>query len=252
MLTIACRPSSTLHWEIPENGPLFFRFELGLEDPFFMIEDVMLFESLSLALKKFRDEVWPKVKDRTLGAVLYRGTADFSSRYLWTERQLQNWKEIGEESAHLKRLFCADSFAYYFQMLSHSLPDELPIYLLLDASHTGTVAEKHQLLSSTRFEHFQVATRALPFTNGLIWSENDTFYPSEKVPHALCLPDKCPTEVLQEKMDQISQPYRVIPEARLTEDWEGVDTLHVLNNYLSEQGKRKLKGFVAAGGQIKY
>ncbi|HSX14214.1 MAG TPA: hypothetical protein VLE96_07345 [Chlamydiales bacterium] len=255
MITLACRPSDSLVWEIPKNGPLFIRFDLGLEDPFFMIDDEMHFEALSLALKKFRDEIWPDFQARIEGAVLYQGTADFAARFLWSEKQLSNWKQWidgREETLHLKRLFCADAFAHYFQMLSHSLPDELSIYLFFDGTDIGTVAERHQLLSRTRFEHFQMVTKGLPFSNGRIWSENDTIQLTENIPHALCLPDDCPPDVLQMKMDQMPESYRVISEAFLTEDWEGVDTLHVIQDFLSEQGKRKLKGFEATGGQIVY
>jgi hypothetical protein len=253
MISLNCRPSDTLDWEIPETGQLFFRFCLGLEDPFFKIDDEMHFEALSLGLKKFRDDIWPHVQDRTRGAVLYRGSADFASRFLWTEKQINNWQQWREdriETPYLRRLFCLEAFTHYFQMLSHSLPDELPIYLLLDAAELGTIAEKHQLLSRTRFEHFQVATKGLSFTNGWIWTDEDTIESSEKIPHAFCLPDFCPNDLLQEKMDQMVHPYRVISEAFLTEDWEGVDFLHVMKDFLTEQGKRKLKGFQATGGTI--
>lgn len=244
MITLCCRPSDTLEWAIPETGTLFFRFDLGLEDPFFLLDDEMQFESLSLALKKFRDEVWPKVQERTTGAVLYKGNADFSSTFWKNDQRF--------ESPHAARISCADAFAYYFQMLSHSLPDELPIYLFLDATNIGTIAERHLLLSRTRFEHFQVATRGLPYTNYWIWKDNDTIEKAEKIPDALCLPEECPIEILVEKIDQIQKPFRVISEAYLTEDWEGVDRLYVLKDFLSEQGKRKLKGFLATGGEIIY
>lgn len=240
MITLGCLPSDTLDWDLPKNeGPILWHFDLGLEDPFFPIKDEMHFESLALALKKFTREVWSEYKERTTGGVLYRGKADFSS-----------WE-------HSDRLITADAFAYYFQMLAHSLPDEMPLYLFFDATDVGTIAERHQLLSRERFEHFQVVTKGLPFTNGLIWSGEYNFYQAERVPRALCLPEEkvCGPEVLARlttKMDQIEKPFRVISESFLTEDWEGVDVIYVLEDLLREQGKRKLKGFEATGGTIVY
>ena len=53
-------------------------------------------------------------------------------------------------------------------------------------------------------------------------------------------------------MKQIEKPFRVISEAFLTEDWEGIDVLHVLEVALTSQGVRKIKGFEATGGIINY
>lgn len=263
MIPLSCKPSDPLDWDIqsfPQEGPLFFRFDLGLEAPYFPIDDEMQFQSLSLALTKFTQEIWPLYQDRIRGAVLYRGSADFSACFSWTEKQKENWEVwIGERpagtDAQLRRLFCADAFAHYFQMLAHRLPDEMPLYLLLDGTGIGSIAERHQLLSRERFEHFLVATKGLPFTNGLVWDGEEIREPQDKPPHALCFPEErsCSGAIL-EKMEQsirrFETPFRVIPEAFLTEEWEGVDALYVFKEMLSPQGDRKVKGFLATGGVV--
>ena len=262
MIVLPCRASDSLDWNLPEEGPIFWRFDLGLEDPFFPLEDPMHFQALSLALSKFTQEIWPRFQERTVGAVLYRGTADFSAFFSWTDKQKENFREWKLErppasEAHLRRLFAADAFVYYFQMLAHRLPDELSLYLLLGASGMGTLSERHQILSKERFAHFLVATKGLPHSNGLIWEGEQVQKPSDLPNAALCFPEEaqCGSDVLQrieERMQQMPGPFRVIAEAFLTEDWEGVDTLHVLSDTMSPQGERKLKGFQATGGQVVY
>jgi hypothetical protein len=255
MTRLSCRPSDALQWNIPTEGSLFFQFDLGLEDPFFPIDDEMHFQALTLALAKFSTEVWPSLQERTTGAILYQGSADFSAQFTWGERQQQNWDAWREErppasEPHLRRLFCADAFAHYFQLLAHRLPDELPLHIFLDAAGLGTLAETHQILSRTRFEHFQVAVKGLPSFNGPNWEGARS-----AAPIAVCFPEEryCTDAVLQQLdawMAGLTEPFRVIHEGFLTEEWEGVDILHVLPEALSPQGERKLKGFLAAGGVI--
>lgn len=257
-ISLPCRPSDSLDWEIPEvSGQIIWRFELGLEDLYFPLEDEMRFESLRLALEKFSREIWPKFQDRTQGVILYQGTADFSLKFLWTERQETNWslwlqeRPNGSEK-HLKRLFCADAFVHYFQMLSYRLPDELPAYLFLDGSGIGTLAERHHLVSKGRFEHFQLAVKGIPNFRGLDWSGEKL---GDEALVGVCFPeeeicDQKTLEKIDELMKKISGEFRVIHEPFLTEEWDGVDVLHVLKEAIGSRGERKLMGFKAAGGKV--
>jgi hypothetical protein len=47
----------------------------------------------------------------------------------------------------------------------------------------------------------------------------------------------------------LKRPVKV-SEEKLTEEWDGIDALMVLQNTISPQGKRKLQGFAASGGEI--
>lgn len=191
---------------------------------------------------------------------MYRGSADIHSVFTWTDKQRHNWDawregKLDGNELHLRRLFCLDTFSHYFQMLAHRLPDELPLFLALDAEGLGSISEKHHLLSRERFEHFLVATKNLPHTNGLIWEGDEIVDQNEKAPRALCLPEKWCSDLLErleERIGKIEKPFRVISEAFLTEDWEGVDVLHVIEGTLSLQGERKIKGFKATGGIVIY
>lgn len=259
---LASRPSDSLQWTLPEKiAPIVWRFDLGLEDPFFPIEDPLCFQALTLGLKKFTQEVWPHYQEVTKGAILYQGSADFSECFQWTEKQKENWnlwlEERGEgDERELRRLFCADAYAHYFQMLAHQLPDELSLYLLFDSAGIGSLAHRYQLLSKERFEHFLVAVKGLDHFNGLIWT-GETVQLAPLSSEALCFPEerKCDSAILHRLNDWMNHhphPFRVLLEAFLTEDWEGVDRLYVLKESLTVQGVRKLKGFEAAGGTIIY
>ena len=257
MITIElpCRIHSDLSWVEPKQKALlalergekiFWHFDLGLSDPYFPLEDELIFQSLSLALKHFTKEFWPAFEKITEGACFYQGSADFSSYFVWSEKQQMNWAEWKEKrpqgkEKHLLRLFCADAFSFYFQMLTHSLPDELPVTLILDGEGCGTLAETLQLVSKERFEYFLIELRGMPV--------------SEKPSIALCFPPEaqCDEKILStldEMLLLLEQPIRVAAEPFLTEQWEGVEYLYVLSDALTQMGKRKLIGFCAAGGTV--
>lgn len=239
MIRLAAKPHDDLHWEIT-GEPSLFEFDLGLQEPYFPLEDELHFQALCAALAHFTKEVWHRFPQSK--AILYRGSADFSSFFRWTEGQQANyetWKGGRPPAAegHLKRLFCAEAFVTYFQMLAHRLPDELPIALVLDAENTGSLAETLHLLSPERFEHFTV--------------ESGTVFHSQV---GVCFPsdENCSGAVL-ERIDELlarMPSFRPVYEPLLTEQWDGLDELYVFSETLTAQGKRKLLGFSAAGGKV--
>ncbi len=247
-IVLSGRQNSSLDWksQIQEAdasiSQVRWEFDLGLADPFFPLEDELRFQALALSLKTFSEEVWPRFQERTQGAVLYRGSADFSRFFLWTERQEANYEEWKEgrplcSEEHMKRLFCAEAFAAYFQMLAHKLPDELNVLLCLKKEPAGSRAETEHLYSPERFEHFQIEM------------EGDV----EETRLGVCFPEECGQEelaILDAWMERMNEPARAVPESLLTESWDGLDVIYILGGRMSERGKRKLKGFQAAGGLV--
>lgn len=237
-MKLQARPQDDLIWNI-EAAPSVFEFDLGLNDPYFPLEDELHFNALAAALSRFTREVWPRFPESR--AILYRGSADFSAHFQWTEKQETNlavWMEDmpAGDGAHLKRLFCAEAFVTYFQMLAHKLPDELPLILILEPKIIGSLAETLHLLSPERFEHFQI--------EGLQFQSNI----------GVCFPPdaECGEAALQQLniLLQTLPTFRPVYETHLTEQWEGLDEIYVLPQALTEKGRRKLKGFEAAGGTI--
>lgn len=239
MIKLAARPHDDLNWNI-EGNPSIFEFDLGLNDPYFPLEDELYFQSIAAALTHFAKEVWPRFPEAQ--GILYRGSADFSTFFTWTEKQLANfavWKEDRPENdeAHLKRLFCAEAFVTYFQMLAHKLPDEMPLKLILDAKGTGTRAQTLHLMSPERFEHFIVE-----------WA------PLSSSTLGICFPaDAGATREILAKIDTLLPTlasFKPVYEPLLTEQWDGLDEILVFPEAVTAQGKRKLSGFLAAGGKV--
>lgn len=244
---LPCRSTDDLNWKpilaaVEPLKKIVWEFDLGLDAPYFPLDDELHFSSLKLPLARFKDELWPTYAENTSSAILYRGSADFASFFRWSDAQEENWlawkaSRPAASEAHLRRLFAADAFAHYFQMLAHALPDELPLSLHFNTQGCGTPAEKRQLLSKDRFEHFLIVTE----------ESNSTF--------AILMPEEelCSSSILA-KLDRLfaetERSYRVIEEAFLTESWEGVDYLYVLAEAVTPRGKRKLRGFCAAGGVV--
>lgn len=238
MIKLPAKPHDDLNWLI-EGNPSLFEFDLGLHEPYFPLEDELHFQALSAALSHFTKNVWPRFPDSS--AILYRGSADFSRFFRWSERQEANYQawradRAPHDEAHLKRLFCAEAFAAYFQMLAHRLPDELPLTLILDPANTGTPAQTLHLLSPERFEHFAI-------DSGLhITSKTGVCFPSD---------EQCSAAIL-ERIDALLPACKPVYEPLLTEQWDGLDQIYVFTNELTPQGKRKLSGFCAADGKVIY
>jgi len=266
IIELPSEPHDTLDWssEIAEaraavlsGQKIFWKFRLGLEHPFFPLEDELRFQSLSLALTQFSKEVWPEFQDTSFGLCLYRGSADLPPVFSWTERQKEAYaawiadEELADDGS-AKQSFCLEAFAVYFQMLSHRLPDEANVFLLFDIGGFRTASSVFAALSKERFEHFSLALRGkdLP-REGFRWEEGAIRYHSIDSTVGLVFPEKRGAgTVFEAALAKIEGPVKVVFESFLSEEWEGLDQLLVLSEALSPQGQRMLKGFQAAGGEI--
>ncbi|MBI3901033.1 MAG: hypothetical protein HY324_02645 [Chlamydiia bacterium] len=259
-IDLPCSKKSDLNWNLllpeKEGDPILWNLELEIDFP---LEEELSFQELRLALIQFTETVWPLYREVSAGISLYQGSADLSQRFYWTPLQEENW-EIWKEGkdfslARLKRFFCADAYAYYFQKLSHALPDETDVFLFFEKEPTLSPGEMLQLLSKERYEHFQVVTKgAVEGWDGKRL-EGKAILPPPSTSTAICLPEeKLLNDSLLEKVDhllkELPAPVRVISEPFLQESWEGIDELYVLSGGVSLQGERKLRGFQAAGGVI--
>lgn len=195
------------------EGALEILWELDLELK--SLTDQAAFHAYVIALEEFVRTLWD---ERGRGLVLFRGNCQVFKQLLPFEDEVE----------------AATLFAEYFHRLASFLPDHVPVYTLFDAPKT---AKEAQLLSKDRFWHLHL-----------------TLNSEEELGEGILLPldTHCTPQVLA-KLDQLLplKKARLIPEARLTELWHGLDTLWVIEEALSVQGKRKLQGFIAAGGEVK-
>lgn len=291
------RMQSDLDWknarkqaeEAVENGyGVMWEMEMGLfQELLHPLTSQSQFLSLTLSLEHFRDSLWKEFKFRTVGLILFRGSADFSIGFRWDEHQennLRTWLEhLGEsdlaaldlsllqqhaDGAQLMRLYCRDVAIEYLALLASRVPDSLPAYLFLDMQevHRSLLAEI-QLLNPERFDRLQLALRGhqLPF-HALGWEKPTSVGYSGKLRASLsqeqipsvgvCIP---PMHFYQSKyyqglelaflvLQQQGIPFKLIAESHLTAEWDGLDYLLYVPEGLTPQGKRKLQGFCAAGG----
>jgi hypothetical protein len=185
-----------------------------LDFSFKNLTDQAAFHSYALAVEEFAKKIW---QPTSLGVILYQGSIESMLGF------------FPYENKHI----AADLFADYLHRLASFLPDEIPPYCLLGDPQTGQEA---LLLSKERFQHLNLTLQI------------------DRNPLGLLLPqlERCTDEVF----DSITQlllkgSYRIIPESLLTEMWDGLDILVVIDKTLSIQGERKIKGFIAAGGEVK-
>ncbi|HEV7736718.1 MAG TPA: hypothetical protein VGO47_05010, partial [Chlamydiales bacterium] len=181
-IDLPCQPHDSLDWSseialaktFAEQGErIIWKCDLGLESAFYPLDDEMHFQAASLAMTRFSEIVWPMFKDSTEFVCLYRGSADFEACFSWTPKQLEDFARFSEE----KHLFAAESFAIYFQMLSHRLPDEANVLLLFDAATFSSPVIALQAISKERFEHFTIGFRGMDLPlEGLWWEGSKLEY----------------------------------------------------------------------------
>ncbi|HEY2810351.1 MAG TPA: hypothetical protein VGJ00_03055 [Rhabdochlamydiaceae bacterium] len=196
---------------------------------------------------------------QTFGLCLFCGDVHFSSLfegYGWEETlrdRLEELAAVSKEAAELLprpieewgryvRLFYADLLAEYLHRLVSFLPDGLIPFAFFDARGGESAAFLTQLFSPVRFQHLclSLATDAPPLA---ICFPSDAYCTQE----ILSTLDLCMQTLTAEHI-----PFRIIFEDKLTEEWDGLDKLIAISEGLSPQGKRKLQGFCAAGGEIAY
>ncbi len=266
LLHLNGKVSADLDWKAEEQAAqnysdqglkLLWQLDLGLfnclKAP---LSNQMQFLSLILSLEHFRDTLWKKFKDCTLGVCLYEGSANFAKQIVWDDQLQANfllWSEkhqfkFEDMQTDLKSLFARDAVAEYLTLMANRMPDAMQFFIQLEVEPLISLAKEAQLLNRERFERFHLMARG----GRLPMQYND----EAKI--GVCLPgchliDPKLYQNLEEVFGKLlieKTLFRIIPEAFLTHEWDGLDYLIVEPAALSSQGKRKLLGFCAAGGTI--
>ncbi|MES2200250.1 MAG: hypothetical protein V4489_08805, partial [Chlamydiota bacterium] len=239
------------------------------------IQDTSRFFSFGLWIEELLEKFLIPFKENTLAMVLFRGGVDFASYFVWTEQQELLYQEkLAEypslEEKDVRSFFAADIFSEYLQRLCSFLPDALPVMCLLDVASLKSPAMASYMLSKERFGHLLLGLKSSPIALGhLVWEAGKAFggfigkeasYSVEEteVKIGVCLPsfEKMTVEYLSSLDSMLANllgrglGFRVIQEANLHENWDGIDDLIVISSLLSIQGLRKLRGFLAAGGRV--
>ncbi|NGX60855.1 MAG: hypothetical protein K940chlam9_00327 [Chlamydiae bacterium] len=194
---------------------------------------------LELASRHFVEKVYPDYCENTFGVGIYRGELPSDSAY----RALRS--------------------------LGAFLPENAPLFLLLDTSSIEERSLYFSTLSPFAYGPFSLAIRgewqgkypyAFPSFSwdsgpspwGYIGTKQGEKLASRELPTAICLPEgEEGWKEIEKILDHLGdKPFRAIPERVLTHEWDGVERLYVPSRGISFQGERKLRGFLAAGGHI--
>ena len=253
-----------------EGKKILWEVELSFPKKPLFIQDSTHFFSLGLWLKEISQKLYAPLSENTLGVVLFKGSADFSSYFLWTEQQELLFQErLGEQPSLSPKLckffFSADVLAEYLQRLCSFLPDSLLAFCLIDTSSLS-LAEIAYFATKERFGHLILGVTPTPLLIGHIkWEQiqeqyklHPTFTESSTASLGVCLPPL--EEITDDQISRVSallcdadnhsKPLRILTETYLHESWDELDELIVFPDFISTQGKRKVQGFIAAGGSV--
>ncbi len=256
------------------NGKyILWEIDLGLDSFQFLPEDSASFYSFSLVLEEFSKKLWPAFQNHTFGVALYRGTAEFAARFplSYWEAAFLEWSSGNlPEFEPDYELYSAQVFSEYLHRLISFLPESVQPFAFIDVREVQSPARASQLFSVDRFEYLHLALKGskAPFS-GICWEEGHLAqgwigsFPgatqgTSQPLVGVCLPkDAYIDSALIQKMDILisdlkdkAEPFCIVSEEKLTEQWDGLDRLIVFSSALSAQGERKLLGFEAAGGIV--
>lgn len=234
------------------------------ENPLF-IDDSALFFSQGLSIEEFAKKLYGPFQKNTLAASLFQGDSDFSRYFIWTEQHELYYQEKagdwqGIEEGERKRVFAADIFSGYLQRLSSFFPDTLAALCLVDVAAISSPSLCAFFFTRERFGHLLLALRSSSLPIGpLQWlKEGLSFQDTCQMTLGVCLTsnDKVTQNAIAvfddvfQKLCKKNIAFRLLEEDFLTESWDGINDLIVLTSYVSTQGVRKMRGFVAAGGRV--
>jgi hypothetical protein len=228
----------TITWEL----------DFGLASSSIALDDPAVFLSFSLALEHFVKMFECEFAACSVGVILYRGGLDLYERIVLSGNLTDHYEEWlkemkADDILHYRRLFCIHVFAEYLHRLASFLPDSFaPPICSFEIPSSMSHCTQAQLLSKERFAHI-VLEPALDRREALI---------------GIVLPpdDRCTLKVLQQLDETIALYeqgnlfFRIIPEALLNEEWQGLETLVAIDSLLTAAGRRMLQGFIAAGGNV--
>ncbi len=206
--------SSDLDWNLKEANnveQILWELDFGFSD----LNNQAAFNSYILAINQFT-KIWKEFAERSKGIILYRGSLDI----------IRSIEEDEVEAANI--------FGDLLHRLASFLPDEAVSYCLFENSSFGK-ARTAQLLSKERFYHLQLSWEENKSTRGILLPSDEAC--TSKILTKL--------EILMEKVG----PHRMIPETRFNEMWDGLDEIYFIEEAISVQGQRHLKGFITAGGE---
>ncbi len=170
---------------------------------------------------------------------------------------------------NLVRFYCMRAAVDYFTLLSTRFETDLLPFVLLDTTMIDSPTHIFQLLDHEDFEFIQIALKkapfessqaiaweSKPFVNGYIGKDYKAYQRPEieckvgiVIPSQLLF-DAKEIDVYDKVIKEIEshESVKLISERNITIDWQGLEKLIAID--VEPDSKRKLEGFIAAGGQV--
>lgn len=229
------------------------------------------FLAFSLAIKHFKENIWPEFANYSLGVAFYKGEHFFQDFFLsstelisfqvWCQEKfktiaffnqeakvnLSTFKDITENTApSLTKFFKEDLWVNYLENLQEFLDLKINKFIILKQKPKEELIFIHSL-NGQKFSPFKIFLEK----EKTIWSIN------KKCSVAFCLPSRFviyPSHYTYfEKVLKIltlkAIEFKWLPEEELIQNLEGLNYLLYFPEFISTRGKRNLQGFMAAGGE---
>ncbi len=174
-----------------------------------------------------------------------------------------------EVGRNILRFYCFGVAIDYFDLLAASFPGEAEPYVLFDTHGISSPTHLFQLLHAEDTDFLRIALKGSAEKYGPYpgWNDQRTSagyigsvfkpyrVPTEETVRGVVIPEALlwkpeqlrPYDELIERLQRIG-PVRPVSEKKMTTEWGGLEDLFVLS--IQETGKRKLEGFIAAGGRV--
>lgn len=255
-----CKLSSTLNFQeekkraeeaILKGMKLCFEIDFGITGLVYKPSQILSFQ---LGLKHVEETFIKDFETHIEGIFLYKGNLDFAKgkkRGEYEEDKFLKWLQSknldapqSKQLSILFTLFCRDQLISLLKEITLDF-SQISFSLLLDASTIDDPFLFSFLTEKKYLSPFQIVLIGGP--------QQET-----TAPFAICLPafedlfkshDKS-FENLFHFFTEKKIPYRTISESSLLTEWYLVDFLFAASDYITQNGKRMLQGFLAAGGTI--
>lgn len=247
-------------------------WELQFDSDITEIRDPLYQPLIEHSVAHFTDTVYPTCKKFSVGVILGRFSDSWMKEIPLSPTNINDFLEVSgykslEEasssrlgSLHLYR-FMNEQLAADLQRAAARLPLELPSFVVFTPSGGLDSVEQAYLISPGVFEFIHpiyASQCGMPLfgyeSMGMAGSLSTTFSERPAIPSlGVMLPSfellsNSFLSELEQSLEALPCDARLIPEEKVVEMWEELETLVYYKGMLSNIGSRALQGFFAAGG----
>ncbi len=222
-----------LRWEFSKARPLFWQLDFGLACSTFPQNSLVALRSLEKGAAYFVDQCLIPHREATLGVALYHGPISKTS---------------------------VEFLSYGLQQLGAVFPEDIPLFACFDLEQELSATQIALLTGPHYFPYLHIGLTRSCYPLAVLSCEEKQWRGVAlhrthtglvlPLPEVMASSQQTLIDDVIETLTRQAVSYRLLYESHMSEQWEGLDQLVVFPEMLSEQGKRKTRGFVAAGGRV--